>query len=58
VDAIPRGNALWLDLVEREHSYLLAMARLEAERRKARRDAPPDDPRDEDAPPELDEDAA
>lgn len=29
----------WLDLVEREHGYLLALARLAAEQRRAARDA-------------------
>lgn len=29
----------WLDLIEREHGYLLAMARLSAEQRKAAREA-------------------
>ena len=27
----------WLDLVEREHAYIMALARLEAEDRKAQR---------------------
>lgn len=29
------GAATWLDLIEREHGYLMARARLESERRKA-----------------------
>lgn len=37
------GPAAWLDLLEREHAYLLAQARLQAEKRKAQADYYPDD---------------
>jgi hypothetical protein len=37
------GPAAWLDLVERECSYLMAKARLESETRKAQREYYPDD---------------
>lgn len=36
VATLPRPS-VWLDLVEREHGYLMAMARLEAEDRKEKR---------------------
>ncbi len=39
VDIMQRGQAAWLDLVEREYAYLLSRCRLEAERRRDAREA-------------------
>jgi len=43
VQEVGACRAEWLDLIEREHGYLIAAARLESERRRDVRDAKRDE---------------
>jgi len=36
-EVIKVGSSAWLDMVEREHAYIIAMCQVEAEERRARR---------------------